>query len=199
MPRKSVDPRFHRKEQELIFKEFYSTLSKKFLVCSQKYPDFEHMYKHPYYENALWITEKLGLHTLMKIQQNYNVFVVHQFFATLVFGAGDEHPMTWMTGHMTCKSNFKEFVDLLGYPFLGANEACGLRMHSHVRDYDKKKLAPLYEDKDCIGTSSGLHTIYNLLLRLFRETIAPRDDNIDEIRPGTVNLLMYAHKIFMNG
>jgi hypothetical protein len=57
---------FHHKEQELIFKEIYAKLTK-YKVCPQKTIDFEHLHKHAYFEEALWITEKLGLHPLMKI------------------------------------------------------------------------------------------------------------------------------------
>jgi len=45
----------------------------------------------------------------------------------------------------------------------------------------------------------GLHTLYNLLLRLFRETIAPRAGNLDEIRQGTINLLLRSHMLFQKG
>jgi hypothetical protein len=75
---------FHRKEQELIFKEIYAKLTK-YKVSPQKTIDFEHIHKHAYFEEALWITEKLGLHPLMKINQDYNIALIHQFFATVVF------------------------------------------------------------------------------------------------------------------
>ena len=94
---------------------------------------------------------------------------------------------------------FFEFAKVLGYPFEGASVPCGPRMHSDVKDYDKKKMAPLYWDKKTVGTSKGMHTLYNLLLRMFRETIAPRPGNIDEIRQGTVNLLLLSHMIFKKG
>ena len=41
--------------------------------------------------------------------------------------------------------------------------------------------------------------MYNLLLRLFRETIAPRAGNLDEIRQGTINLLLRSHMLFQKG
>ena len=76
---------------------------------------------------------------------------------------------------------------------------CGVRMHSEVKEYDKKKITPLYFDNKYVGSSSGMHTLYNLLLRLFHETIAPRAGNIDEIRPDTVNLLLRSHLIYLKG
>jgi hypothetical protein len=67
---------FQHKEQELIFKEIYAKLTKD-KVCPQKTIDFEHLHKHAYFEEALWITEKVGLHPLMKINQDYNVALIH--------------------------------------------------------------------------------------------------------------------------
>jgi hypothetical protein len=75
-------------------------------VCPQKTIDFEHLHKHAYFEEALWITEKLGLHPLMKINQDYNVALIHQFFATVVFGDGEDIPMTWMLGNDVSRSSF---------------------------------------------------------------------------------------------
>jgi hypothetical protein len=67
---------FHRKEQELIFKEIYEKLTK-YKVCPQKTIEFEHLHKHSYFEEALWIMEKLGRHPLMKINQDYNIALVN--------------------------------------------------------------------------------------------------------------------------
>jgi hypothetical protein len=116
---------FHCKEQELIFKEMYAKLTKD-KVCYQKTIDFGHLHKHAYFEEALWITEKLGLHPLMKINQDYNVALVHQFFATVVFGEGEDIPMTWILGNDVCRSSFREFANHLRYSFVGANTASGL-------------------------------------------------------------------------
>jgi hypothetical protein len=86
LPRNSRDRCFYRKEQELIMKEFYVSL-KKYPVCPQTVMDFSHFAKHSaYFGEAVWITHKLGLHPLMKTQENYNITFVQQFFATLVLG-----------------------------------------------------------------------------------------------------------------
>jgi hypothetical protein len=88
LPRNSRDRCFVRKEQELIMKEFYASL-KKYPVCPQTGMDFSHFAKYSeYFAEAVWITRKLGLHALMKIQEPYNITLVQQFFATLVFGDG---------------------------------------------------------------------------------------------------------------
>jgi hypothetical protein len=113
-------------------------------VCPQKTIDFGHLEKHAYFEEALWITEKLGLHPLMKINQDYNIMLVHQFFAMVVFGEGEDIPLTWMFGSDICRSSFHEFANHLGYSFAGATIATGLRMHVEGVAYNKKTLKPLY-------------------------------------------------------
>ena len=40
----------------------------------------------PYFQEAVWIVRKLGLEHLMTLQQNYDITLVHQFFATVQFG-----------------------------------------------------------------------------------------------------------------
>jgi hypothetical protein len=166
LPRNSNDLSFHRREQQLICTELYAKLTHK--VCPQKVVDFEHLRKSDYFKEALWITEKLGLHPLMQLKKDYNILLVHQFFATLVFGDGEELPMTWMTGDQVIHSNFIEFAEELGYPFKGNHMPCGTRMHLSGVAYNKKALSPLYGKltKDAIdqgkkivvGDSYGLRT-----------------------------------------
>jgi hypothetical protein len=140
--------------------------------------DFSHFSKYnAYFEEAMWVSRKLGLHPLMKIQEHYNITLVHQFFATLVFADGEEIPMTWMTGEDLCHSNFMDFAALLGYEFRGATTPCGIRMHVDGEYYEKKKLAPLYTGDDkkiVIGGTLGLSQRSNILLRIFQASIAPQ-------------------------
>ena len=62
---------FWTAEQMRIFKEVYLTLVKK--VCHMKPLRIEGMRSDPYYREMLWITEKLGLHPLMELEQRYNL------------------------------------------------------------------------------------------------------------------------------
>jgi hypothetical protein len=202
LPRNSRDRCFVRKEQELIMKEFYASL-KKYQVCPQTVMDFSHFAKHnAYFEEAVWVSRKLGLHPLMKIQEYYNITLVHEFFATLVFADGKEIPVTWMTREDLCHSNFIDFTALLGYEFRGATTPSGIRMHVDGEYYKKKKLAPLYTGDDkkiVIGGTLGLSQWYNILLRMFRASIAPQAGNFDAIRGALVNLLAYSHEVYCKG
>jgi hypothetical protein len=95
----------------------------------------------------------------MKIKQDYNITLVQKFFATFVFGEGEEIPMTWMTREVLCHSNIVYFANLLGYEFRGVNSLSGAMMHVDGEHYDKKLLAPLYlrsNPKVVIGDTFGL-------------------------------------------
>jgi hypothetical protein len=143
----------------------------------------------------------------MKINQDYNIVHVHQFFATVVFGDGEDIPLTWMLGSDVCRSHFCEFAHHLGYSFAGATTATVLRMHVECVAYNKKTLTPLYgnlaphakKKEIVIGDTFGLKIRYIILLCLFRENIAPSTGNLNAIRGGLVNLLAYSHEVFMGG
>lgn len=81
---------------------------------------------------------------------------------------------------------------MLGYPFVEAERACGKRLHIHGYDPDKNQLAPLYADQSKVGTSAGLYSTYDILLRCFRENIAPSGGNRDAIRGALVELMHLA-------
>jgi hypothetical protein len=143
----------------------------------------------------------------MKINQDYNIALVHQFFATVVFGEGEDIPMTWMLGNDVFRSSFREFAGHLGYAFADANTASGLRMHIEGVAYHKKTLKPLYgklapsakRKEIVLGDDYGFKTRYNILLCLFRENIAPSAGNLDAICGDLVNLLAYSHEVFVSG
>jgi hypothetical protein len=84
------------------------------------------------------------MHTLRKLYGSQrSLGFTHPFFAIVVFGEGEDIPMTWMLGNDVCRSSFREFPSHLGYAFAGANTASGLRMHVEGMAYDKKTLKPL--------------------------------------------------------
>ena len=70
-------------------------------------------------------------------------------------------------------------------------------MHIAGINYVKNEMADLYAPGGHIGTNVGLLPQYDILLRMFRHTIAPSAGNNDDIRGGLVNLMIYAHTVFM--
>jgi hypothetical protein len=81
---------------------------------------------------------------------------------------------------------------LLGYPY-GGPTPVGHRIHSSVPT-DKELLSDLYGPKGVVGEIYGLHPLYDLLVHIFWENIAPSGGNNDVIRASLVDLLIYAHE-----
>ena len=56
-----------------------------------------------------------------------------------------------------------------------AEEPSGARMHLEGVAYDKSAMAPMYYNESfTTGKLSGLTELYNILLRMFRNNIAPQ-------------------------
>ena len=199
MPNNSTDGHFWRKEQELIMKEIYANLDPKALVCPQKPLNFDVLAKKTYFADALWVARKIGLEPLITTQQDYDIDMVQQFFATLVLGDEEDTKMTWMTGPLKVSAHYSEFGEALGYVFKYVNEPVGHRMHVEGVAYDKKILAPLAARGGALATTKGLKPIYNILIRMFRWSIAPQAGNTDAIRGALVNLMYHCHKTFLAG
>ena len=80
----------------------------------------------------------LVLRHLTKLECKYNVFMVQQFYATVVFDGDVNTGMTWMSGTHKLTTNFQEFGALMGYPFIGSHLNQGARMRIVGVEYDKK-------------------------------------------------------------
>jgi hypothetical protein len=80
----------------------------------------------------------------------------------------------------------------LGYPFNGPTNPVGHRIHSPLSAL-KDDLSDLYGPKGIVGEVAGLLPLYDLLVRIFRENIAPSGGNNDAVRGSLVDLLIFAH------
>src|SRR3954468_21483530 len=72
LPRTNEDPRYWRKEQAVLMKDVYGVLTRS-PVCPLKFMSVEKMRQSPYFNDALWICEKLGLYNLMELHEDYSV------------------------------------------------------------------------------------------------------------------------------
>ena len=170
------------------------------MVCEQKVLSLESLDKKPYFQEAVWIARKLGLERLIShVHEDYDIQLVQQFFATVVFDNDEDVTMTWMTGSQKCTSNFVEFGRCLGYKFKGATTCVGKRMHVEGAAYNKRRLRPLYSVASSVGTNQDLLPTFNIFLRMVRLNLAPQAGNVDAIRGGLVNLLYHAYKVLQAG
>jgi hypothetical protein len=85
------------------------------------------------------------------------------------------------------------FASLLGYASDGENPM-GRRVHSLGTKPDKDKLYDLYDSTGVVGFINGLLPLYDQLVHIFRENIAPSGGNNDAIRTLLVDLLYLAHE-----
>jgi hypothetical protein len=181
----------------MIFQQIYAPMSTR--VCPMNYIDIEFLFKDEYLQDALWVTEKMGLHKFMAIKQDYCPNLIQQFFATLEFDDRDNIGFTWMNNKVRKHSNFTHFGQILSYEFDGLHSPSGHRMHLDTSEYNKKKIAPLYIQGGNLGDTANLLPLYEILLCFFRANISPSGGNNDSIRGGIVHLLHYAHPIFEEG
>ncbi|KAK1603088.1 hypothetical protein QYE76_037261 [Lolium multiflorum] len=168
-------------EQEFIYKDIYEPMRK---VRLMQAIDVDVLAVNNHFEDAIWVTGRLGLKNLMKIQCDYSPELVKQFFATLAIKTDEDRTMEWMSGSTHCSATLHRFAAILGVPAEG-----GRRLHGPQRA-DKNVLFDLYTSAGKVGESKGLLPIYGQLLRFFRATIAPSGGNNDALR-GTLVDLMY--------
>jgi hypothetical protein len=134
--------------------------------------DIAALQSRAYFNEMLWVSEKLGLLPLMQLRHDYNVEMIHQFFTTLFIGKSNDIDIYWMTNNRQYKSTFKVFASVLGYPFFRRNsKRGGKKMHEHRFETDKNKLAPLYKSGGVPGKAKDLYPLYDILLRNFRSNI----------------------------
>ena len=196
--RTSDDDCFWTEEQHRIMTDIYEEQRTK--VCPMRAFDLGKLGSKAYFNEMMWVTEKLGLHPLMELRHDYNVQLIHQFFSTVYFSKSNEGDIYWMTNNRPYQSTFKVFASVLGYPFYGRNsKRGGKRMHEHGVETDKNKLAPLYKPDGIPGLAKNLYPLYDILLRNFRSNISPSAGNNDALRGGIINLLYHSYHVFHNG
>ncbi|KAK1663833.1 hypothetical protein QYE76_051992 [Lolium multiflorum] len=197
-PRSSDDDCFWTEEQHRIMVDIYQTHRTK--VCPMRALNLDALQSNVYFHEMMWVSEKLGLLPLMQLRHDYNVEMIHQFYATLHIGKSNDIDIQWMTDNHLYKSSFKNFASVLGYPWFGKNsKKGGHRMHEHGVETDKNKLAPLYKAGGVPGKAKDLYPLYDILLRNFRCNISPSAGNNDALRGGLIILLYHSYLVFHNG
>ncbi|KAK1585961.1 hypothetical protein QYE76_016661 [Lolium multiflorum] len=167
-------------EQEFIYKDIYEPMKK---LRPMQAIDVDVLAINNHFEDAIWVTGRLGLQDLMKIRCDYSPELVKQFFATLAIKKDVDRTMEWMSGSTHCSASLRRFAAILGVP---AEE--GRRLHGPQRA-EKNAMFDLYSSARKVGTTKGLLPIYGQLLRFFRSTIAPSGGNNDAIRGSLVDLM----------
>ena len=97
-----TDRSFWCAEQEYIYKDVYSTLSKP--IRPMATIDLTHLSKQQYFADAYNVLDQMGLLPLMTVQCDYNTHFSLQFYSTMVFSTDVNMKIKWMTGLQYCES-----------------------------------------------------------------------------------------------
>ncbi|KAK1616242.1 hypothetical protein QYE76_021759 [Lolium multiflorum] len=181
--------RFWCLEQEFIYKDIYEPMKK---VRPMQAINVDDLAENDHFEDAIWVTGRMGLQGLMKIQCDYSPELIKQLYATLAFKKDAEHTMEWMSGSTHCEATLRQFATILGLPAEG-----GLRLHGPQKT-DKNVLFDLYDSSGVVGSTKELLPIYSQVLRFLRATIAPSGGNNDALRGALVDLMHLSLKCARN-
>jgi hypothetical protein len=186
-----ANPHFYTDTQARIYHDIY--LARKTKVVEQHTLNMTHLRKHAYFAEAMQICEEFGLQPLMEFNYKYDDYLITQFYATIHFGDDEDRRVTWMTRDVVLSASWCEFGRLLGYdiPELCEEDASGWRCHEEDFPSKKDVLAPLYIPGYCKpGFSAGLLPVYDIMHRIYRQTIAVRVGNVDEIHGYVIDLIL---------
>ena len=173
---------FYTEFQERTLKEVI--MKKDRIFVEQKHIDIHQKAQQnaAYFGEAKEICEELGLIPLMKFVKNYDPTLIAQLYATVHFSAGVNKSFTWMSRNNQCSATLAEFGALLGYQVIHDEDPGYFRCHSFGRPMAKDALAPLYMEGIVVhGSIKYLQPTWDIVNRIFRDTIAPKVGNVDQV------------------
>ena len=133
--------------------------------------------------------QEFGLFPLMKFKHNYIEYYITQFFSTVYFESDAARSMKWMTKDKMLECTLKEFGEYLGYTDKGEFEPSGWRCHINQLSSSKEYIAPITMENGTPGKTAHLVQPFEILHRIYRETLMPRVGNWDEVHGYMFDLL----------
>ncbi|KAK1681786.1 hypothetical protein QYE76_042634 [Lolium multiflorum] len=183
-----TDKRFHNKTQEEIFYEVYVPFKKG--VAPQHAIDTGKMAASRYFAEAYAMCGEFGLYPIMELNKDYDVGLIHQFYATVHFDSDEAKTFRWMSHERLLESNLAKFGSALGYPRLPGVDENGWRCHDSSFSQPREVLENLYiKGWGVPGKSADLLPTWDIMLRVYRETIGPKGGNLDELHLYEVDLM----------
>ncbi|KAK1647072.1 hypothetical protein QYE76_064877 [Lolium multiflorum] len=182
------DKRFHNKTQEEIFYEVYVPFKKG--VAPQHAIDTAKMAASRYFQEAYAMCGEFGLYPIMELNKDYDIGLIQQFYATVHFEQDEARTFRWMTHERLLESNLAKFGSALGYPRYPGIDANGWRCHDSSFAQTREVLEYLYiKGWGIPGKSADLLPTWDIMLRVYRETIGPKGGNLDELHLYEVDLM----------
>ncbi|KAK1615955.1 hypothetical protein QYE76_021472 [Lolium multiflorum] len=182
------DKRFHNKTQEEILYEVYVPFKKG--VPPQHAIDTGKMAASRYFEEAYAMCGEFGLYPIMELNKDYDIGLIQQFYATVHFDSDEAKTFRWMSHERLLESNLAKFGSALGYPRLPGVDANGWRCHDSSFSQPREVLENLYiKGWGVPSKSADLLPTWDIMLRVYRETIGPKGGNLDELHLYEVDLM----------
>ncbi|KAK1667608.1 hypothetical protein QYE76_055767 [Lolium multiflorum] len=182
------DKRFHNKTQEEIFYEVYVPFKKG--VAPQHAIDTAKMAATSYFKESYAMCGEFGLYPIMELNKDYDIGLIQQFYATVHFDQDEARTFRWMTHETLLESNLAKFGNALGYPRFPGVDENGWRCHDSSFAQTKEVLEHLYiKGWGIPGKSADLLPTWDIMLRVYRETIGPKGGNLDELHLYEVDLM----------
>ncbi|KAK1609042.1 hypothetical protein QYE76_032715 [Lolium multiflorum] len=127
-------------------------------------------------------------------QQGLDIGLIQQFYATVHFEQDEAKTFRWMTHETLLEANLASFGAALGYPRSPVVDENGWRSHDSSFALTKDMLEPLYiKGWGIPGKSADLLPTWDIMLRVYRETIGPKGCNLDEMHTYEVDLMANSH------
>ena len=143
--------------------------------------------------------EEFGLMDLITFNKPYDPDIINQFYAIVHFQMDDYCTSSWLTSGVHLVSNFNKFSNCIGFPrsgIPGTGDEYGWRCHDASDPLDRKALKGMYiHGWEELGKLNHLLPVWDIMIRIFRETVNPKGGNFDEIHLYEVDLLANAKKM----
>ena len=154
------------------------------------------MYQATKYRFVVDTLQKMGLFDLVCLKPGstkgvgvYCPILVRQFHCTVFFHDDAARTMTWMTGQEQYTCNYLDFCQAMGF---GGGRAHGFQIHTQEQ-FTHGNIAFCYppEPTHAPPTISGMYYSYQLLAKIFRESLVSKSGDSSECRAYHLNLMHY--------
>ncbi|KAK1605343.1 hypothetical protein QYE76_029016 [Lolium multiflorum] len=118
--------------------------------------------------------------------------IICQFYATVVFLEDEDgfRSLKWMTREHVMEATWEDFARGIGYE-LPEFDINFFKIHLQAKPMAKEKMAHLYiPGRMLCGSAYNLLPVYDIMNRIYRSTLNPKDTNHDEVHGFLVNLLV---------
>ena len=118
----------------------------------------------------------------------------------LYFLTDDDRKISWMTNNQTFTATWAQFAALFGQKDYGRVPTHAFLSTHFWIPYSNKTMAAhkLYDlyisGRAMIGCQKNLLHVYDILHRIFRNTLAPRVGNFDQIHGSLIDIMVYTHR-----